>query len=184
MRRFGRELPFSVRRSPRYRKDNAWATVPTRRRAAQGEGTYITLSETEEELRETAFSHNWSLDERIDILEFVPFDACWTGRSSKAGCIRPIRLTWSECALGFTGDETAPRYPGRDQIKSIAPRATALFRQAGLAQAFDISLKNRLVPIGRPVTPAAYRKLWVEPHHFFRLSASLVHHAEFGEAGG
>jgi circadian clock protein KaiC len=35
-------------------------------------GLYITLSETEEELRETATSHNWSLSGDIDIFELVP----------------------------------------------------------------------------------------------------------------
>ena len=35
-------------------------------------GLYITLSETEAELREVAVSHGWSLDERIDIFELVP----------------------------------------------------------------------------------------------------------------
>jgi circadian clock protein KaiC len=35
-------------------------------------GLYITLSETEAELREVAFSHGWSLDDRIDIFELAP----------------------------------------------------------------------------------------------------------------
>jgi circadian clock protein KaiC len=35
-------------------------------------GLYITLSETEQELRETAASHNWSIPENIDIFELVP----------------------------------------------------------------------------------------------------------------
>jgi circadian clock protein KaiC len=41
--------------------------------AAKGErGLYITLSETENELRESAESHGWSLDGPIDIFELVP----------------------------------------------------------------------------------------------------------------
>jgi circadian clock protein KaiC len=41
--------------------------------AERGErGLYITLSETEVELREGAESHGWSLDESIDIYELVP----------------------------------------------------------------------------------------------------------------
>jgi circadian clock protein KaiC len=41
--------------------------------AKQGErGLYITLSETEAELRETATSHGWKLDESIQIYELVP----------------------------------------------------------------------------------------------------------------
>src|ERR1700729_3666467 len=35
-------------------------------------GLYITLSETEEELRETAISHGWSLGSGIDIFELAP----------------------------------------------------------------------------------------------------------------
>ena len=35
-------------------------------------GLYITLSETEEELREVAVSHGWSLDSGIDIFELAP----------------------------------------------------------------------------------------------------------------
>ena len=35
-------------------------------------GLYITLSETEQELRESAASHNWSIPENIDIFELVP----------------------------------------------------------------------------------------------------------------
>jgi KaiC/GvpD/RAD55 family RecA-like ATPase len=35
-------------------------------------GLYITLSETEQELRETAASHNWSIPANIDIFELVP----------------------------------------------------------------------------------------------------------------
>ena len=41
--------------------------------AKQGErGLYITLSETEAELRETATSHGWDLVDNIDIFELVP----------------------------------------------------------------------------------------------------------------
>ncbi len=35
-------------------------------------GLYITISETEAELRETAVSHGWSLGDAIDIFELVP----------------------------------------------------------------------------------------------------------------
>ena len=41
--------------------------------AAHGEtGLYITLSETEEELRESAASHGWQLEAPIDVFELVP----------------------------------------------------------------------------------------------------------------
>lgn len=35
-------------------------------------GLYITLSETEQELREAAASHDWSIPDKIDIFELVP----------------------------------------------------------------------------------------------------------------
>src|SRR6188472_2887604 len=35
-------------------------------------GLYITLSETEEELRESAASHGWSFDDPLGIYELVP----------------------------------------------------------------------------------------------------------------
>jgi len=35
-------------------------------------GLYITLSETEKELREVALSHGWSLDGNVDIFELAP----------------------------------------------------------------------------------------------------------------
>jgi circadian clock protein KaiC len=38
----------------------------------QEKGLYITLSETEEELRETATGHGWSLSKSIDIFELAP----------------------------------------------------------------------------------------------------------------
>lgn len=41
--------------------------------AAAGErGLYITLSETEEELRESAASHGWTFDDPIGVYELVP----------------------------------------------------------------------------------------------------------------
>jgi circadian clock protein KaiC len=41
--------------------------------ASKGEkGLYIALSETEEELREIAASHHWSIPESVDIVELVP----------------------------------------------------------------------------------------------------------------
>ena len=41
--------------------------------AAKGEkGLYITLSETEEELRDGAASHGWTLDDAIEVYELVP----------------------------------------------------------------------------------------------------------------
>ncbi|MGV3742585.1 MAG: ATPase domain-containing protein [Burkholderiaceae bacterium] len=50
--------------------------------AKQGEKTlYITLSETEEELRDTAASHDWSLD-GIEICQIVPVESLFSNQQS------------------------------------------------------------------------------------------------------
>ncbi len=44
--------------------------------AEDGEtGLYITLSETEQELRETAASHGWTIDDNVEVFELIPPDA-------------------------------------------------------------------------------------------------------------
>lgn len=49
------------------------ATQFLRAGAEAGErGLYITLSETEEELRESALSHGWTLDDPISVFELIP----------------------------------------------------------------------------------------------------------------
>lgn len=57
--------------------------------AALGERClYITLSETEEELRSSAASHELELNDSIEIFELVPPEACLTLTSNKA-CFTP-----------------------------------------------------------------------------------------------
>ena len=58
--------------------------------ASGGEkGLYITLSETEQELREAAASHGWSISDKIDVFELLPPPKIfWTKSSSKVCCIR------------------------------------------------------------------------------------------------
>lgn len=56
---------------------------------------YITLSETERELRQGAKSHGWDLDEHIHIFELTPPKACSTPSTSKASCI-PRTLSWAK----------------------------------------------------------------------------------------
>ena len=44
--------------------------------AAAGEiGMYVSLAETEQELRDGARSHGWTIDDKVEILELVPADA-------------------------------------------------------------------------------------------------------------
>ncbi len=59
--------------------------------AAQGErGLYITLSETEPELRLSAASHGWTIGEGIEIFELSRRKACSMPTSSRACSIPPI----------------------------------------------------------------------------------------------
>jgi len=53
-------------------------------------GLYVTLSETDEELRAGAASHGWALAEPIDVFELVPPEICWMKANSRACCILPI----------------------------------------------------------------------------------------------
>ena len=51
---------------------------------------YITLSETEEELRQGAASHGWALGPEINVFELLLLKACSTKSSNKACSIPPI----------------------------------------------------------------------------------------------
>ena len=61
----------SCSKAARDRQDDHRHPVPDGRRGSGRAGLYITLSETEDELRAGAASHGWSLD-GIDIFELVP----------------------------------------------------------------------------------------------------------------
>lgn len=53
--------------------------------AARGEKTlYVTMSETEKELREGAVSHGWSLDPSIEIFELVPAESLLDGSQQQS----------------------------------------------------------------------------------------------------
>jgi circadian clock protein KaiC len=61
--------------------------------AAAGERClYITLSETEQELRNGAASHGWSIDGNIEVFELARPRACWM-RSSSRACFIPLILS-------------------------------------------------------------------------------------------
>jgi circadian clock protein KaiC len=59
--------------------------------AAVEQGLYITLYETEQELRNGAASHGWTLAGNIEVFELAPPTACWMRISSK-GCFTPRTL--------------------------------------------------------------------------------------------
>jgi len=66
------ESALSDGRSIRFGQNDAWIAIPVSGCKTGEKGLYITLSETEQELRETAASHNWSIPQNIDIFELVP----------------------------------------------------------------------------------------------------------------
>jgi circadian clock protein KaiC len=66
------ESPLSDARSPGSGKTTLGLQFLFEGANAGEKGLYITLSETEQEMRESAASHNWSIPENIDIFELVP----------------------------------------------------------------------------------------------------------------
>ena len=63
---------FLLEGSPAPARPRSRCSSCSRARKAGERGLYITLSETEEELREGAASHGWTLDEAIEVFELVP----------------------------------------------------------------------------------------------------------------
>lgn len=53
-----------------------WPCISFRRGKNGERSLYITLSETERELRQGAASHGWDLDDNIHIFELTPPKAC------------------------------------------------------------------------------------------------------------
>ena len=62
---------------------------------------YITLSETERELRQGAKSHGWELDENIHIFELRRQRACSMASTSRACCI-PRTWSWAKPPSRFS----------------------------------------------------------------------------------
>ena len=68
---FGRNRLYLLEGSPGTGKTTGALSFLIEGAKAGERGLYITLSETEEELRDTARAHGWSLD-GLDIFELVP----------------------------------------------------------------------------------------------------------------
>ena len=71
---FARASSSCAEGAPGHRQDHAYcAAISDREGARAGEKClYITLSETERELRDGAASHGWSLDDGIEVFELLP----------------------------------------------------------------------------------------------------------------
>jgi circadian clock protein KaiC len=81
-------------------------------------GLYITLSETDEELRDGAASHGWSLGETIEVFELVPPKNLLDERQQQS----LLHRTWRNYTADFGGHRTltaktgGPRQPFRNQV--------------------------------------------------------------------
>ena len=69
---FARECVFLIEGSPGTGKTTLGLQFLLAGAAAGERGLYVTLSETEVELRDSAASHGWSLGEQIEVFELVP----------------------------------------------------------------------------------------------------------------
>ena len=117
--------------------------------AAKGElGLYVTLSETEEELREVARSHGWVLDDNIKIFELVPSESLLDEQQQQS------LLYSSDLELGET---TKRIFKSVDTEKPIRVVLDSLSEIRLLAQS---SLR--------------YRRQILALKHFFSLRATTV----------
>lgn len=118
-------------------------------------GLYITLSETEQELRETAASHNWTVPKTIDIFELVPPESLLDEKQQQS------LLYSSDLELGET---TTRIFEAMDRSKPSRPRCAGIrWRQRvhngeGLVSTlFDTTSERALIlaPQGRDSNIAA-----------------------------
>lgn len=118
--------------------------------AKQGEpGLYITLSETEEELRESAESHGWSFDPPIAIFELVPPESLLDDQQQQS------LLYSSDLELG----ETTKRI--FDAIEEISPKRVVLDSLSEIRLLAQSSLRYR-------------RQVLALKHYFSRNDATVL----------
>jgi circadian clock protein KaiC len=118
--------------------------------AAAGEkGLYITLSETEAELRNGARSHGWTLDQRLAVCELIPAE------SLLAGGQRQTLLYASDLELGET---TQQIFSAVERLKPSRLVIDSLSEIRLLAQS---SLRYR-------------RQILTIKHHFARLDITVL----------
>ncbi|MBA2466584.1 MAG: AAA family ATPase [Sphingomonas sp.] len=118
--------------------------------ARQGERVlYITLSETEAELRETATSHGWQLDEKIEIFELVPPESLLDEDQQQS------LLYSSDLELG----ETTKRI--FEAVESIQPQRVVLDSLSEIRLLAQSSLRYR-------------RQILALKHYFSKRDATVV----------
>ena len=118
--------------------------------AAAGEkGLYITLSETEVELRESAVSHGWNFDERAEIFELVPPESLLDDDQQQS------LLYSSDLELG----ETTKRV--FDAIERIKPERVVVDSLSEIRLLAQSSLRYR-------------RQILAMKHYFSRLGLTVL----------
>src|SRR6476619_6052039 len=118
--------------------------------AAEGErGLYITLSETEVELRETAVSHGWKFEDPVDVFELVPPESLLDDEQQQS------LLYSSDLELGET---TRRIFEAFEKVKPVRVVLDSLSEIRLLAQS---SLRYR-------------RQILALKHYFARSGATVV----------
>ncbi len=117
--------------------------------AAEGEvGLYVTLSETESELRLTAHSHGWELDEKFHIFELTPPDSLLDADQQQS------LLYSSELELGETAQALF------DTVRSVRPMRIVIDSLSEIRLLAQSSLR--------------YRRQILAMKHFFAQAGGTV----------
>ena len=112
-------------------------------------GLYITLSETEEELRKGAASHNWTLEEGIEIYELVPPESLLDDGQQQS------LLYSSDLELGETTKQIF------DAVERVRPRRVVLDSLSEIRLLAQSSLRYR-------------RQILTIKHYFAKHSATVL----------
>ncbi len=98
--------------------------------AAVGErGLYITLSETEEELREAAASHGWTIPEALEVFELVPPENLLDERQQQSLLYSSdLELGETTTRILKTVERTAPRRVVLDSLSEVRLLAQSSLR--------------------------------------------------------
>ena len=114
-----------ARRSPGTGKTTIAAQFLLEGAAAGEKGLYITLSETEEELRETAASHGWSIPDSIEIFELVPPESLLDEEPAAKPALFVGPRTWRDDQAHLRGDRAGQAEAGRARQPVRDPPARA-----------------------------------------------------------
>src|SRR5437868_14308526 len=117
--------------------------------SASEQGLYVTLSETELELREAATSHGWTIPDNIDILELVPPESLLDENQ------RQSLLYSSDLELGETTNRVF------EAVERTNPRRVIIDSLSEIRLLAQSSLRYR-------------RQILALKHHFARRDATVL----------